>query len=109
MAGTRRRPGRMGPFIESYRQELLGQGYTPLTVRGVLQHVGALGRWMEVNGIELAGLDVEVLDAFVAFRHSCRSFVRTTMVAAGNGPAAPVDHRPMPTPRLSRHAAERPG
>jgi site-specific recombinase XerD len=78
MAGTRRRPGRMGPFIESYRQELLRQGYTPLTVRGVLQHVGALGRWMEAHDIEPADLNVEVLDKFVAFRHSCRSFVRTT-------------------------------
>lgn len=78
MAGTRRRPGRMGPFIESYRQELLGQGYTPLTVRGVLQHVGALGRWMDANGVEPADLSVEVLDEFVAFRHSCRAFVRTT-------------------------------
>jgi site-specific recombinase XerD len=68
----------MGPFIESYRQELLGQGYTPLTVRGVLQHVGALGRWMEAHDIEPADLNVEVLDRFVAFRHSCRSFVRTT-------------------------------
>jgi site-specific recombinase XerD len=68
----------MGPFIESYRQELLGQGYTPLTVRGVLQHVGALGRWMEANGIEPADLNVEVLDSFVAFRRSCRSCVRTT-------------------------------
>src|SRR3974390_695510 len=77
MAGTRRRPGRMGPFIESYRQELLGQGYRPLTVRGVLQHVGALGRWMDANGIEPADLSVEVLDEFVAFRHSCRAFVRT--------------------------------
>jgi len=78
MAGTRRRPGRMGPFIESYRQELLGRGYTPLTVRGVLQHVGALGCWMEANGIEPADLNVEVLDSFVAFRGSCRSYVRTT-------------------------------
>lgn len=78
MAGTRRRPGRMGPFIESYRQELLGQGYTPLTVRGVLQHVGALGRWMEAHDIEPADLNVEVLDKFVACRHSCRAFVRTT-------------------------------
>jgi site-specific recombinase XerD len=78
MAGTRRRPGRMGPFIESYRQELLGRGHTPLTVRGVLQHVGALGRWMEANGIEPADLSVEVLDSFVAFRNSCRSSVWTT-------------------------------
>jgi hypothetical protein len=43
MAGTRRRPGRMGPFVESYRVVLLAQGYTPLTVRGVLQHVGCIG------------------------------------------------------------------
>lgn len=78
MVGTRRRPGRMGPFIESYREELLGQGYTPLTVRGVLQHVGALGRWMEAVGVEPVDLNVEVLDEFVAFRRSCRSFVRTT-------------------------------
>jgi site-specific recombinase XerD len=68
----------MGPFIESYRQELLGQGYTPLTVWGVLQHVGALGCWMEANGIEPADLNIEVLDSFVAFRRSCRSCVRTT-------------------------------
>ncbi|MGH9150784.1 MAG: hypothetical protein ACRD0F_10650 [Acidimicrobiales bacterium] len=60
----------MGPFIESYRQELLGQGYTPLTVRGVLQHVGSPGRWMESNDIEPADLDVEVVGALVAFRHS---------------------------------------
>jgi site-specific recombinase XerD len=78
MAGTRRRPGRMGPFIDSYRQELLGQGYTPLTVRGVLQHIGALGRWMEINDIEPADLNVEVLEEFVTFRQSCRAFVRTT-------------------------------
>jgi hypothetical protein len=78
MAGTRRRPGRMGPFIESYRQELLGQGYKPLTVRGVLKHVGALGCWMEANGIDPADLNVEMLDSFVAFRRSRRSSVRTT-------------------------------
>jgi site-specific recombinase XerD len=68
----------MGPFIESYREELLAQGYTPLTVRGVLQHVGALGRWMEAVDIDPAGLNVGVLDEFVAFRQSCRSLARTT-------------------------------
>jgi len=78
MAGTRRRPGRMGPFIESYRQELLGRGYTPMSVRGVLQHVGALGRWMETSDIEPTDLNVEVIDEFVAFRRSGRAFARTT-------------------------------
>ena len=78
MAGARRRPGRMGPFIESYRQDLLGQGYTPESVRDVLKHVGALGRWMDAGDIEPADLNAEVLDEFVTFRRSDRACVRTT-------------------------------
>ena len=69
----------MGPFIESYRQELLGLGYTTLTVRGLLQHVGALGRWMDDNDIEPADLDMAALDEFLAYRRaSGRTQVRTT-------------------------------
>jgi site-specific recombinase XerD len=79
MAGTRRRPGRMGPFIESYREALLGRGYTPLTVRGLLQHVGALGRWMAANDVEPTDLDVVVLEEFLAGRQADgRGQVRTT-------------------------------
>jgi len=79
MAGTRRRPGRMGPFIESYRGELLRRGYTPLTVRGLLQHVGALGRWMSANEVEPADLNVVVLEEFLEHRRaSGRAQVRTT-------------------------------
>lgn len=79
MAGTRRRPGRMGPFIESYREVLLGRGYTPQTVRGLLQHVGALGRWMAANDIEPADLNVGVLEEFLAYRRALgRAQVRTT-------------------------------
>lgn len=79
MAGTRRRPGRMGPFIESYREELLRQGYTLLTVRGLLQHVGALGRWMAANDVEAADLDVAVLGEFLEHRRAAgRTQVRTT-------------------------------
>lgn len=79
MAGTRRRPGRMGPFIESYRGELLRLGYTPLTVRGLLQHVGALGRWMAERDIEVADLDVVVLEEFLEHRRADgRAQVRTT-------------------------------
>lgn len=79
MAGTRRRPGRMGPFIESYREVLLGRGYTPLTVRGLLQHVGALGRWMEAKDVVPGDLDVAVLEEFLADRQAGgRTQVRTT-------------------------------
>ncbi len=77
MAGTRRRPGRMGPFIDSYREALLARRYTPQSVRGVLQHVGALGRWMEEEDLEPADLTGEVIDRFVEFSRSCRVFIRT--------------------------------
>jgi site-specific recombinase XerD len=79
MAGTRRRPGRMGPFIGSYRAELLQRGYTPQTVRGLLQHVGALGRWMDLVDVAPADLDVVVLEEFLEHRHAVgRTQVRTT-------------------------------
>lgn len=79
MAGTRRRPGRMGPFIESYREALLGRGYTPLTVTGLLKHVGALGRWMVANDVEPTNLDVAVLEEFLTGRPADgRGQVRTT-------------------------------
>jgi site-specific recombinase XerD len=79
MAGTRRRPGRMGPFIESYRAELLRRGHTSLSVRGLLQPVGALGRWMEENNVETADLDVAALEKFLEYRRSAgRVQVRTT-------------------------------
>ncbi len=79
MAGTRRQPGQMGPFIESYQQALLDRGYTPVTVRGLLQQVGALGRWMAAAGIEPADLDVAVLERFLEYRRAVgRAQVRTT-------------------------------
>ncbi len=37
MSGTRRRPGRMGPFIEGFSARLLEVGYTPPTVRNMLK------------------------------------------------------------------------
>ncbi|MBW8060728.1 MAG: hypothetical protein FVQ78_10525 [Solirubrobacterales bacterium] len=52
MSGTRRRPGRLGPFVEGYRERLLELGYTPGTVRGMLKVLGQLGRWMAGEGLE---------------------------------------------------------
>src|SRR5947209_1692990 len=79
MAGTRRRPGRMGPFTDSYRVELLRRGHTPLTGRGLLQHVGALGRWMAANDVKPGDLDVALLESFLAYRREAgRTQVRTT-------------------------------
>jgi hypothetical protein len=51
MTGRRRKPGRMGPFIEGYRAWLAGRGYTPGTTVGMLAMAGGLGRWMDARGI----------------------------------------------------------
>ncbi len=64
MSGTRRRPGALGPWVESYRTWLLVAGYTPQTVRLMLKDVGHLGRWMDAEGIgpgQLTLADVEAL------------------------------------------------
>ena len=49
MTGRRRKPGRMGPFIEGYRAWLAERGYTPGTIVGMLAMAGGLGRWMDAR------------------------------------------------------------
>lgn len=66
MAGTRRKPARMGPYVEGFQTRLLELGYTPGTVRNELKTVGSLGRWMASAGIEPSQLDGASIDAFRA-------------------------------------------
>lgn len=65
MAGTRRKPGRMGPHIAGLQARWLELGYTPGSVRSMLKVAGQLGRWMAVVDIEVSGLDATTVDAFV--------------------------------------------
>lgn len=64
MSGRRRKPGRMGPFIEGYRGWLAGRGYTSATVINMLAMAGGLGRWMDTHEVEPAELDREVITEF---------------------------------------------
>ena len=57
MTGRRRKPGRMGPFIEGCGSWLAGRGYTPGTTVNVLAMAGGLGRWMDGRGIAPCDLD----------------------------------------------------
>ena len=57
MTGRRRKPGRMGPFIEGYRGWLAERGYTPGTIVGMLAMAGRLGRWMDACDIAPGDLD----------------------------------------------------
>ncbi len=66
MAGTRRKPGAMAPFVDGCREWLLGRGYSPATVAQSLIALGHLGRWMEQNEIEVERLDDAAVRAFVA-------------------------------------------
>jgi site-specific recombinase XerD len=68
MSGTRRKPGRLGPYVEGYRSRLLELGYTPGTVRGMLKVLGQLGRWMAGAGLEAGQLDDAAIDRFLAAR-----------------------------------------
>lgn len=70
MSGTRRKPGRLGPFVEGYRVRLLELGYTPGTVRGMLRVLGQLGRWMEAEDLEPGRLDDAAIEAFLAARRA---------------------------------------
>lgn len=65
MSGTRRRPGRLGPFVEGYRVSLLTAGYTLQTVRLMLKDLGRLGRWMDANGVEIGAVDVASIELFL--------------------------------------------
>ena len=66
MSGTRRRPGRLGPFVEGYRVWLSEAGYTPQTVRMMLKDLGRLGRWMDAEGVEVGALTVPAIESFLA-------------------------------------------
>ena len=46
MAGTRRKPGLLGPQVEGYRAWLAERGYTPQTIGNMLKDLGQVGVWM---------------------------------------------------------------
>jgi hypothetical protein len=65
-SGTRRKPGRLGPYVEGYRSWLLELGYSPLTVTHSLTALGHLGRWMARGHVEVETLDGDAVRAFLA-------------------------------------------
>ncbi|MGO9823193.1 MAG: tyrosine-type recombinase/integrase [Solirubrobacteraceae bacterium] len=64
MSKSRLRPGRLGLFVPGYRGWLLERGYAPGTVKHELGFLGALGRWMIDQGLEVEQLDGGVVDAY---------------------------------------------
>jgi site-specific recombinase XerD len=70
MSGARRKPGRLGLFVEGYRVWLLETGYTPQTVRGMLKVLGQLGRWMDSEGVEIGQVDTAAIESFLESRRA---------------------------------------
>lgn len=64
----------MAAHVEGYQSFLLGLGYTPGTVRGLLKTLGHLGRWMEQAGLSPTDLDEGRILEFLAVRRAsgCR-------------------------------------
>ncbi len=70
MPGTRRKPGRLSPFVDGYRSRLLGLGYTPNSARNVLKEFGQLGRWMASEDIAAAQLSAARIEEFLQARRA---------------------------------------
>jgi hypothetical protein len=66
VSGTRRKPGRLGPYVEGHRARLLELGYSPLSVTRSLTALGHLGRWMEREHVDVDQLDADAVMAFLA-------------------------------------------
>jgi site-specific recombinase XerD len=64
MSGTRRKPGRMGPFVAGFQASLSEQGYSALAVRNILKDVGAVGRWMQERDLQPGQLTPAVIADF---------------------------------------------
>jgi integrase/recombinase XerD len=60
--------GPLAPFTEDLRTDLLGAGYTPLTVVNKLRSIGYVSRWLEVRGLDADDLTEQRLDEYLAER-----------------------------------------
>jgi site-specific recombinase XerD len=74
MSGTRRKPGRLGPFVDGYRVWLLAAGYTPQTVRVMLRDLSRLGRWMDAEDVQIGVLTVTGVEAWLAARRAAGGY-----------------------------------
>ena len=74
MSVTRRKPGRLGPFVDGYRVWLLEAGYTPKTVRMMLRDLSRLGRWMDAEDVQIGVLTVAGVELWLAARRAADGY-----------------------------------
>lgn len=73
MAGTRRKPGAMSPFVDGYREWLLDRGYSSTSVIKALIALGHLGRWLDEQAIAIEHVDRAVIGEFIAAQPRTRA------------------------------------
>lgn len=103
MYENRRKPGRMGPFVEGYRSRLLSLGYTAGTAGEQLKVLGQIGRWMQTEALEPAQLDEIHIELFLSSRRAeghprvptLRSFVALLDYLRDEHVVAPVTVAPL--------------
>lgn len=64
MSGTRRKPGRMGPFVADFQARLSELGYSDLAGRNMLKDVGAVGRWLKEHDLQPRDLSPVLIAEF---------------------------------------------
>jgi site-specific recombinase XerD len=74
MSGTRRKPGRLGAFVDGYRASLLAAGYTPKTARWMLRDLARLGRWMDTEDVEIGSVTVAMIERWLADRRAADGY-----------------------------------
>lgn len=74
MSGTRRRPGRLGPFVDGYQVWLLEAGYTPQIARMMLRDLSRLGRWMDAEDVQIGALTVTDIESWLAARRAAGGY-----------------------------------
>jgi integrase/recombinase XerD len=60
--------GSLEPYAAGFIAELLGRGYRPRSVRGQLELMAHLSRWLVEQGLEPGGLTEETAERFLAVR-----------------------------------------
>ena len=57
-------PGDLGPFIDSFSDELLEQGYSARSIEKHVHSIAHFGEWVKINGIAVEDIDVDVTPTF---------------------------------------------
>ncbi len=68
MLGRRRKAGLLGPQVEGYRAWLVQRGYTPGTIRNMLNDLGQVGQWLSAEGLGARQVSEELMAAFLTAR-----------------------------------------